>query len=197
VPAASRFPSFSTRRKAIRLLGRLEPRMNSERLRIAKRANSPTTLEPHTASVRQPNLGEAAGEPHSAKRRLATLPRRVIPRSPRLPSADAALTAKPRHRDEADRDFFSKDACERKFLGCSTARPNSGPALKPRGIDRERLDAFTDEDMTTSTRQHFVAIGHRAAYGSRAKHMNLSQAEFAQRFGIRVDTVQIAGPSCR
>ena len=103
--------------------------MNSERLRIAKRANSPTTLEPHTASVRQPNLGEAAGEPHSAKRRLANLPRRVIPRSPRLPSADAALTA----------TSFAKT-----------------------------LDAFTDEDMTTSTRQQFVAIGHRAAYGSRA-----------------------------
>jgi hypothetical protein len=60
--------------------------------------------------------------------------------------------------------------------------PEEWARIEARGIDRERLDAFTDEDIEQQAREddmpigedddvdrhRFVAIGRRAAYGSRA-----------------------------
>ena len=82
--------------------------------------------------------------------------------------------------------------------------PEEWARIEARGIDRERLDAFTDEDIEQQAREDGMPIGedddvdpaairrYRTPRSVRLarERMNLSQLEFAQRFGIRLDTVR-------
>ena len=82
--------------------------------------------------------------------------------------------------------------------------PEEWARIEARGIDRERLDAFTDEDIEQQAREDDMPIGedddvdpaairrYRTPRSVRLarERMNLSQLEFAQRFGIRLDTVR-------
>jgi putative transcriptional regulator len=82
--------------------------------------------------------------------------------------------------------------------------PEEWARIEARGIDRERLDAFTDEDIEQQAREDGMPIGedddvdpaairrYRTPRSVRLarERMNLSQVEFAQRFGIRLDTVR-------
>jgi hypothetical protein len=102
-------------RDAIRLLGRIEARTNSERARIAKRPNSPTTLEPQPRRYVSRAFGEAAGEPQSAQEASC----------PTAATGDPAIPAPPLcgrrvDRDKADHGSFFEDVC--KTTPCSEAR---------------------------------------------------------------------------
>ena len=88
--------------------------------------------------------------------------------------------------------------------------PEEWARIEARGIDRERLDAFTDEDIAQQAREDGMPIGEDDDVDPAAirryrtplivrltrERMNLSQVKFAQPFGVRFGTVRSVGP-CR
>ena len=82
--------------------------------------------------------------------------------------------------------------------------PEEWARVEAEGVDRERFNALTDEDIARQAREDGMPIEdddevdpasirrYRTPRSVRLarERMNLSQAEFASRFGLRLETVR-------
>jgi putative transcriptional regulator len=68
----------------------------------------------------------------------------------------------------------------------------SDPAAKPvGGIDARRVDATTEEDLARQQAQDDAeAMADAAKFARRVRRLGFSQAEFAQRIDVSLDTIR-------